>query len=104
VNRDDDEHDAGDVLSEEHQRQFDELSPVDLMAIDQAILGVARERWLKVGYIVGIGMLELHLPHQFFVKRIIELATQGRLESRGNVRDIGASEVRLPGSAPRLRS
>jgi len=83
------------------QARVDALPPAELERIDAAILGLARERWLEVSFIVGNAMQAfgdegLPLPHRFFLRRLVELIERGSLELRGNLYQMGASEVRLP--------
>jgi hypothetical protein len=92
-----------DELSPEESARMAGLPARDLDEIDAAILSIAHHRWQKVLFIVsqmGLKHREApdgHLvPMGFYVRRIAALAAEGRLESTGDIRRMGYSEVRLP--------
>ncbi len=72
----------------------------DLEIIDKALLGNVCESWRKVARVVGTTMNEFDgrfkgIPDVFFTMRIQELAKDGRIESQGNLKSMGRSEIRL---------
>jgi hypothetical protein len=96
-----DEDSPIDDLSEEEQASVDALAPVQVEAIDSAILAEARPSWRKVATILGAFLLQDRggpwIPLAFQVKRVMWLVECGKLESQGDLRRIHHSEVRLPG-------
>jgi hypothetical protein len=94
-----------DFLDEGEQELVKALSARDVEAIDAAILAAARDKWLKVAFIVGPLWTKLNprddhrIPLGFLVRRVASLVEVGRLQSQGDVRQIRFSEVRLPGRA-----
>jgi Protein of unknown function len=78
------------------------LGPTGLAAIDAAIVGATRSRWMKVAMVVHVAIesggfeiddasVDLH------TRRVIALVDAGHLEAQGNLRRARFSEVRLPG-------
>lgn len=82
------------------------LSDSDLEAIDQALLGNSRGRWLKLARIIGDTTIELELqypelPDTFYALRVSSLVERGLLEAQGNLAYMRFSEIRHPqGLAP----
>jgi hypothetical protein len=81
------------------------LGEAGLRAIDETLCGCAKTSWLKVARVVA-DALDAGGFHSFgdapvdlHVRRIIELAHAGAIESRGNLRKPRWSEVRLPTNA-----
>ena len=92
---------ANPPLSSDEQAVVAGLTKTDLQVIDAAILANSSNRWLKVAMVVVRTEKELSdrypgLLHVFYAQRLIHLANEGRLESRGNLEYVRFSEVRLP--------
>lgn len=88
-------------LSAAEESAAAKLTSDDNAFIDAAILSCALPRWRKVAMMVGRCMekLESRYPgfsDSFYARRIQTLASQGRLESQGNLDCMRFSEVRLP--------
>jgi hypothetical protein len=102
----DEEDDLDNVFSKEEQEEVDALSVADRIGIDVAILAVAHQQWRKVGLIVSklqsgfSPELQIRVPIGFLVQRVAALVQSGQLESQGDLRRMGASEVRLPRHRP----
>ncbi|MGY3265508.1 DUF3658 domain-containing protein [Lysobacter sp. HA35] len=76
------------------------LTAVDVAAIDAAVLQNATASWQKVAMIVISAMYAYpgryeEIPDHYYGRRVRALAAAGRLEARGNVASMRASEVRL---------
>lgn len=104
-------------MSEEEQAIAHALTPVQVEAIDSAILAEARSNWTKVATILTPIFLKDFrecvqkgfregpgIPLAFLVKRVMCLVESGTLESQGNLRRIQQGKVRLPGPRAGKRS
>jgi len=92
-----------EVLSPAESERVAGLSPEQLELIDTALLAQVSTDWRKVARIVGTAMLSMPsrpkgVPDVFFAKRVVLLVEAGRLESQGDLRRMGFSEVRLRSS------
>lgn len=92
-----------EVLSPAESERVAGLSPEQLELIDTALLAQVSTNWRKVARIVGTAMLSMPsrpkgVPDVFFAKRVVLLVEAGRLESQGDLRRMGFSEVRLRSS------
>jgi hypothetical protein len=92
---------SDEFLSEEEELLITSL-PKELIArIDAALLAKAESRFRKVALIVGsvpdaVPDLPKDLPRNFYAQRIARLVDAGLMESRGDLRRSGFSEVRIP--------
>jgi hypothetical protein len=95
-------HDEG--LTEEDEQPLANL-PEELVArIDAALLAETKNRFLKVVRIVDAVMGSIpnvpkDVPVVFYAQRIAHLVRTGQMESQGDLRRMGLSEVRLPASS-----
>ena len=76
------------------------LTPLDVKAIDQAILSHCDHQWRKVAYVVVMAMNAFpdtypDVPDIYYAMRVRELVAHGLIEARGNLRRMRFSEVRL---------
>ena len=76
------------------------LSPDFVAKIDQALLSHAKAENRKVAMLVGLTMADplltvAGLPDLFYVERVKELVTRGRLIASGDLNYMRYSEVRL---------
>lgn len=76
------------------------LTPLDVEAIDQAILSHCEAQWRKVAYVVVMAMnahpdTYLDIPDAYYATRVRELVAEGLIEAQGDLRRIRFSEVRL---------
>ena len=88
-------------LSEEEKVLVKRLTSKELEYIDKTLLSNANNNWQKIAMLVAIVMKELKdkikgLPDVFYSKRVRKLVEDGYLESRGNLKYMRFSEVRLP--------
>ena len=93
-------------LSPEEAHRASQLSPEQLLAVDQALLARASVRPRKVALLVASAMNDascedIDLPDVFFALRIRELVASGALQAFGNLDFMRYSEVSLP-SAPHV--
>lgn len=101
---DDDDHtDATEdpALTAAQQEVVGRLSEAQLQRIDEAIMKNLTDNWRKVAMIIALairdndshvsGVIDL-----FYGQRIMRLVELGLIESVGNLRRMGYSEVRLP--------
>jgi hypothetical protein len=84
----------------EQKAKVDQLSEPQIKEIDQTILENASGDWSQVARLVLTTMIERKegmtgLPEVFYLERISSLVKEGFLESRGDLKDMKASEVRL---------
>jgi hypothetical protein len=90
-----------EAMDAEEKAIVDALTPGQLEAIDAVILQSGSARWSKVARILG-GFLKAqpgvpaNVPLEFVWERLCLLVTRGDLESKGDLRGWGTSEVRLP--------
>jgi hypothetical protein len=92
---------ANPPLSAEERSAVAKLTDTDLRAIDAAILANSSTRWLKVARVVFSTEHALSgrypgLSYIFYAQRLIRLAEDGHLESKGNLEYMRFSEVRIP--------
>lgn len=90
-------------LSAEEVALVASLTPLEVGAIDRALLANTRDRWQKVAMVVGKTMGELPnrlpgIPDTYYALRVRKLVEDGALESQGNLAFMRFSEVRLPQS------
>ena len=93
--------DVDPPLTDEQQTRVLHLSTEDVNEIDQVLLSSCIVRWRKVAMIVGIAMTnfgsKFHgVPDLYYAQRVAALVSAGQLEAEGDLRKMGASEVRLP--------
>jgi len=97
-------------LTAPQQAAVDQLTESALIAIDEALLSNASDRWRKVAMVVGSTMMHLPdrvpgIPDVFYAQRVRKLVEHGLLESQGNLAYMCFSEVRLaPSGPPRTES
>jgi hypothetical protein len=96
-----DEDDASDrayEIDEEERAYIATLPPEAAEVTDQAILATARQRHLKVHFIVGKLLLDESKPQSmgFIVSRVVALIELGLLEGEGDPWFTTRSKVRLP--------
>lgn len=75
------------------------LSVAELEQIDQSLFESVGPRFQKLAFIVAgtlIKFRELLLPDVFYAQRVIRMVRLGQLESQGDLRRMGRSEVRKP--------
>jgi hypothetical protein len=87
-------------ITPEQKAKVDQLSEAQIKEIDQTILENASRDWSQVARLVLTTMIERKegvtgLPEVFYLERISSLVKEGFLESRGDLKDMKASEVRL---------
>jgi hypothetical protein len=85
-----------DDYSAEQRARISTLSDSQIAAVDAEILAVATADWRKVARVIGSVMATIYLPDVFVSERVQALVSKGMLESRGNLRRMQFSEVRLP--------
>jgi len=81
------------------------LSPAQLAALDETLLGNTHDRWRKVAMVIGktwdLAELWPGVPDSFYAERIRGLVAKGLLESQGNLLYMRFSEVRRPDQTSR---
>jgi hypothetical protein len=87
-------------ITPEQKAKVDEVSDAQIKEIDRTILENASAEWSKVARLALTTMIERKegvtgLPELFYLERIRSLVKEGFLESRGDLTDMKASEVRL---------
>jgi hypothetical protein len=87
-------------ITPEQKAKVDQLSEAQMKEIDRSILENASHQWSQVSRLLLTTMIERKegvtgLPELFYLERISNLVKEGFLESRGDLRDMKASEVRL---------
>jgi hypothetical protein len=92
--------DLDQPMTSEQREAANQLSSEELKEIDSVLLSEASDRYLKVARIVGRTFFEFRkkhpiLPDVFYSERIQELVKKGKLESRGELRRMRYSEVKL---------
>lgn len=88
------------LLEPAEQALVDQLTPEQVLAIDEALLAECVGTWRKVARVVGEVMTQTlaehpEIPDGYYAQRVILLVQAGRLESRGNLNRMRYSEVRL---------
>ncbi len=88
-------------LTIEQKEKVALLSSAELTEIDTALLSNSKQQWRKVAMVVGLTMKKIPnrvygIPDVFYSQRIYSLIKRGKLESQGNLKYMGFSEVRLP--------
>jgi hypothetical protein len=97
-----DEEEVREPMDAEDQAIVAALSPMQIEAIDLAVMQEASARWSKVARGLGTfrkkrpGIPE-DVPLEFIWERSCRLVAQGDLESQGDISQWGASEVRRVG-------
>jgi hypothetical protein len=91
-------------LTAKELSRVSQLRPVDLEAIDNALLASASGNWRKVAFIVGTAMHSLAgrfagVPDVFYSQRVCMLVARRALQAQGNLRRMRFSEVRLPAAS-----
>jgi Protein of unknown function len=83
---------------EEYQANIDSLTAEELEIIDQALLAHASHQFRKVARVVGSAMTAVakRIPDTFYAHRVKKLVSEGRLIAKGDLDQMGRSEVRLP--------
>jgi hypothetical protein len=94
-------------LSLEESARVAELGDRDIRNIDEALMAEASPQWRKVARLVGGAMSHEPtridgIPDLFYAQRVRHLVERGLLESRGDLRYMGFSEVRLPSKGKEL--
>jgi hypothetical protein len=89
-------------LTPEQEALVAKLSPEAIEEIDQQIISECIEHWRKVARVVGSTIMRFQeqypeLTDGFYSLRVQSLVNDGKLESRGNLKRMRYSEVRLPG-------
>lgn len=100
-NPDEDSGFDDDAPSPEELAQLRRITPQVAADVDRLILARCDADWRPVAMVVGSSLDEFEagfpgLPYVYLQMRILELADQGRLESRGDVMSMRGSELRLP--------
>jgi uncharacterized protein DUF3658 len=87
-------------LSESKKAAIAALSPVEVLAVDDALMSNTLERWRKMAMVVATTMNESdswpELPDVFFANRVRALVASGRLEYQGDLGHMRYCEVRRP--------
>ncbi|HEX7640565.1 MAG TPA: hypothetical protein VF457_19385 [Burkholderiaceae bacterium] len=96
---DDDEYEFGVPLEADETAIVDALTPKDITAIDDALLGATSSNWSKVAMVLARQMKRRpdvpdDVPLEFYWSRLCNLVARGDLESQGNLRRPMFSEVR----------
>ena len=94
-------------LSPEDSARVAELSERDVRNLDEALMAEASPQWRKVARLVGGAMSHqltriAGIPDLFYAQRVRHLVESGLLESRGDLRYMGFSEVRIPSNGKEL--
>jgi hypothetical protein len=79
---------------------INKLTPDQIKRIDEVLLANTALEWSKVARVVGSAMLQMKgeypgLPDVYYSNRITELVAAGKLQSRGDLRRMRYSEVRI---------
>jgi pimeloyl-[acyl-carrier protein] methyl ester esterase len=88
-------------LTADQALRVSRLTQADLQEMDRVLLAQAAGSWRKVARIVGTAIGEHSaripdVPDVYYAQRVRHLAEVGKLESRGDLRYMRHSEVRLP--------
>lgn len=89
-----------DAPSPEEWALMRQASAAEAAAVDALVLAHCTDHWQKVAMVVGATLEDYdarfsHLPYVYMQVRMRHLAEQGRVECRGDVMVMRASEVRL---------
>lgn len=95
----DDEYEFGAPLDPEETVTVNALTPEDIAAIDDALLGATSSNWSKVAMVLAKQMksrpgIPDDVPLEFYWSRLCNMVARGDLDSRGNLRRARFSEVR----------
>ena len=95
----DDEYEFGAPLDAEEAATVNALTPADIMAIDDALLGAISSNWSKVAMVLAKQMKSRpgvpdDVPLEFYWNRLCNMVARGELDSQGNLRRARFSEVR----------
>jgi hypothetical protein len=87
-------------LTPAQEALVEKLTPEDVSRADQALLAQASPQWRKVARVVGAAMLGLEsrqagVPDHWYAGRVAALVNEGKLEARGELRQMRACEVRV---------
>lgn len=87
-------------LTPQQREVADGLSLEEIEEIDAMLLSQSSEKWRKVARVVGWTLMELNekypgLPDVFYSERVQFLVENQSLESKGNLKRMRYSEVRL---------
>lgn len=88
-------------LNVEQSLRVSKLTQEELWEMDRVLLAQASSTWRKVARVVGGAISELskripNVPDIYYAQRVRHLVEAGKLESEGDLRFMGRSEVRLP--------
>lgn len=88
-------------LNVEQSLRVSKLTQEELREMDRVLLTQATQSWRKVVRIVSGAISELSkrlpgVPDIYYAQRVRHLVEVGKLESEGDLRFMGRSEVRLP--------
>jgi hypothetical protein len=93
------EYEFGAPLDAEETETVDALTPDEISAIDDALLGATSCNWSKVAMVLSKQMKSRpgvpdDVPLEFYWRRLCDMVTRSQLESQGNLRRARFSEVR----------
>ena len=96
---DDDEYEFGAPLDADEAATVNALTPVDIAAIDDALLGATSSNWSKVAMVLAKQMKSRpgvpdDVSLEFYWSRLCTMVSRGDLDSQGNLRRARFSEVR----------
>jgi hypothetical protein len=95
----DDEYEFGAPLDADEAATVNALTPEDISAIDEALLGATSPSWSKVAMVLAKQMkarpgIPDDVPLEFYWNRLCKMVASGELDSQGNLRRARFSEVR----------
>ena len=95
----DDEYEFGAPLDVEETAVVNAVTPEDITAIDDALLGATSPNWSKVAMVLARQMKSRpgvpdDVPLEYYWSRLCTLVARGDLDSQGNLRRARFSEVR----------
>jgi len=95
----DDEYEFGAPLDPEETATVNALTPENITAIDDALLGATSSNWSKVAMVLARQMKSRpgvpdDVPLEFYWSRLCNMVARGDLDSQGNLRRARFSEVR----------
>jgi len=95
----DDGYEFGAPLDEEEEAVVKALTPQDVMAIDDALLGATSSNWSKVAMVLAKQLkarpgVPDDVPLEYYWSRLCSLVARGHLDSQGDLRRARFSEVR----------
>ena len=88
-------------LTPEERTRCEELSPVKVKAIDDALLANCTTKWQKAARVIADAMIATDfegVPDFFYFERLRKLIDDGSLEYQGDLNRMRFSEVRLRSS------